>query len=305
MKLLDILNLTDPTECTIVPSIGGRPTRPTDIELGVAVTVGVVAISSTGDIVAVSDQRVSHSDQHFPSEEGAIKTRPITADNKIWVTFAADDMQYVPIILRELRLSLAATKDRSVKSIREASANSYATAREKILISRSLSAIGYSSIKEFMKESRHDLGDKMYDRMFMEVSRFNPNVHLIVFGSSDSGPFMFQLENPGWCSEYSWQGYSAVGSGQNLALGALRQKPISFDTDKLVFHILDAKFSAEYASYVGKSTYAVIAKHDGSTVVLRDDDIARLREISDTLRSMPPPQNAIDIIARTINATAS
>ena len=116
----------------------------------------------------------------------------------------------------------------------------------------------------FLKH-RTELGDALYERLFLEISKVEVGFDLLVFGYHEEYPRIFIVSNPSsdnsshvtYCDEF---GFGVIGDGYLMAestLYALKQKS---DTSLAVtlYNVLCAKFAAETATDVGRETFAEV-----------------------------------------------
>lgn len=277
--------------------------HPTTAELGLDVTVGIAANSIPyGHIVAVSDQQISYTDGFFPPlEKGSRKILQIAPMKRWFLAFAADDVTVMQQLLTRIIDDLRSIDkhDYDAQWVRGAICKAYFDVRVSQFTMRHLSAIGYSSFEDFKRDGLQELGKDEHQKHMVAFYQFDLGVELLVFGfSKDMRPVIFSVGNPGKHTDWNWQGYSAVGSGTYLALGALRQKPLNFGVDELVYRLLDAKFVAEASSTVGSTTTLIVLRYDGEVRELHEREIGKIKEVWEEKRKEPPPAEAMNVIQK-------
>jgi hypothetical protein len=83
-----------------------------------------------------------------------------------------------------------------------------------------------------------------------------------------------------------------------MATAALRRKKLPYSLEETVYRVLDAKFSAETAPGVGKSTSLLLIDKNGKDNSIGYGSLDAIKEIwRETLRE-PEPQKALDIISQ-------
>lgn len=272
-----------------------RRRAPTRAELGLDVTIGIVAIAGNS-VVAVSDQRFSYYDVFPPTERGANKIIQITADASWFIAFAATDISLFVPLIRKIRGDLVATphETRTLDDVQRVTADAYADVRIQQFVAQHLTAIGYRDFQVFQKEGYHDLGKDEHARHMEALYKFDLGVEIIVFGYTDkNSPRLFKVCNPGRAIECAWEGYAAVGSGTYLALGALRQKAIPYTLVGTIYRVLEAKFVAEAASHVGKSTNVLVLHPNGTSAEMTEAEIGKVRAIWQKMQAKLIPHEAI------------
>lgn len=272
--------------------------RPTSAELlGLDVTIGIVALAWP-HFVAVSDQRVSFDDFHPPTERGARKI--IRISENYHAAFAATEISNFKRVVSKIMEALSPYKgepDRvSCEKVMQFASDCYSEALREEFAARHLAQLGYSSVEQFRREGHSELGSQEYGKYLTALARFDLGVEIIVFGHHRGLPRLFSVVNPGRVEELNWAGYAVVGSGSTLALGSLRRKPLSTLVDEAVYRVLEAKFTAEGARDVGKTTTVVVLNGDGEMKEMPVEEIDAIRAIWERTQAEPVPTDAIEII---------
>jgi len=275
-----------------------RERKPTPAELGLTVTVGIVALSqSEGCFVAVTDQMLSYSDVFQAVDQGAKKTLKIAED---WhMNFAATDVTVVPRIFFAIRSSLRPLSDvrLTTEQVQRAVETAYKEVFHAHFVETHLARFGYSSMDEFRREGRKDLDDDFSDYL-TKLAKYDLGVELTIFGFNDSGrPRLFEVVNPGRIVHIAVQGFSVVGTGYNMAVHSLRRKPLPHSSDELIYRALEAKFSAETATGVGPSTTAVVVTKDAA-YQMPDEDIEAIKQVWKATLTEPTPSAALEVIGK-------
>lgn len=273
--------------------------RPTPAELGLNVTVGIVAVSLEDRcFVAVSDQRLSYQDLYPATDRAARKT--MQCHDNWHITFAADDVSVVTPVFQKLAIALKpfkAANPPSTTDVREAAEKAYADTLRGEFVAHHLVQFGFKSIDEFRVKGLKQLGKRNFTHFRKQLSEFRlGGLELIVFGFDQEGrPRLFEVHHPGRIVHVAVQGYSVVGSGYSMAVASLRRKPMLMKTQDLVYRLLEAKFSAE--STVGRATTAMIVTQNDARH-MSEDDIAAIRAIWENTLNEPTPDEAVAAIVR-------
>jgi 20S proteasome alpha/beta subunit len=297
-----ILNLTDPTESAYRFVDGGgsdrERRRPTSAELGLDVTIGIVALTVPDDyIVAVSDQMISYADFFPAADQGAMKVLQI-ADNW-YMSFAGDTSAFKRVaieLIRRLKPLNNGMLDRD--AVAQMASETYADVLHAEFAARNLLQIGYRNVDEFRKDGRQELGPDVFAEHLQKLAEFDLGVELIVFGYCKGRSRVFQVFNPGRFDMGPVEGYAAVGSGYYMAMGSLRQRPLLRSLEDVIYRLLEAKFSAETAAGVGRCTTLVIINRDGDKREMQASDIEEIRKVWEATRAAPIPTEAFDIISK-------
>ena len=272
----------------------------TSADWGLSVTIGIAAVADTGHIVAVSDQRISFYDQFPAIEKGMRKLRQITADGRWFLAFAAGDIPPVVPLVRRITSAVNGLKphERDINDIMTKASDAYSETREQTFADGYLRAIGYRTFDMFRKEGLKDLGKDEHHRHMMELHHFNLDVELIIFGHDNQDVArIFEVRNPGKASDLTWRRYAAVGSGRDLALGSIAQRPLPLDWPDIVYRLLGAKFVSEDARDVGKTTTAiVVAPERGGFHEFSENEISNIRAEWKREQAIPTPKAALKVI---------
>jgi hypothetical protein len=264
------------------------------------VTIGIVGIGYTGHFVAVSDHRISFYDALPPIEKGVAKLRQISADGKWFLAFAAEEIPRAMLLISKIRRSVNGlrSEQRDMTLLMSNAANDYSDVRDQVFADTYLRSIGYRDLATFKQEGFKDLGKDEHQKHMMELHKFDLGVEMIIFGYDDQGAArMFELHNPGRPSEVTFRRYAAVGSGRDLAWGSIAQRPLSLEWQDIAYRLLGAKFVAENARDVGKTTTAVVVAPDmGGAHEFSENEIEQVRQAWAREQSQPTPEAALGVI---------
>lgn len=241
-------------------------------------TVCIAAIAEYEDIVTVTDKKLSKG--FYSSEDASIKRRSLVGDWAAMLSGKIEQFQgFVPVFDELIGNKLTPRID-EVTAMLTIAYQKFAQqlAAEKILGRFDL------DVPSFLK-CRPDLGDVLYERLFLEISKVEVDFDLLVFGYHEEYPRIFIVSNPNadnpshvtYCDEF---GFGVVGDGYLMAestLYALKQKS---DTSLAVtlYNALCAKFAAETATDVGKQTFAEVFRDAHTAVEIPQTFIRQVRK---------------------------
>lgn len=241
-------------------------------------TVCIAAVAELEDIVTVTDKKLSKG--FYSSEDASIKTQFLIGD---WATMLAGKIEqfqgFLPVFYGALGNNFHPRFD-DVAGLLTTAYQKFTQqlATEKILGKFDL------DVPTFLK-CRPELGDALYERLFLEISKVEVGFDLLVFGYHEEYPRIFIVSNPGadnpshvtYCDEF---GFGVIGDGYLMAestLYALKQKS---DTSlaTTLYNCLCAKFSAETATDVGKETFAEVHRDAHTAVEIPQAFIRQVRK---------------------------
>jgi hypothetical protein len=271
--------------------------RPSPAEMGEVVTIAIVALTApSGHFVSVSDQMISHDDILPADERGLIKALQIS---KNWsVAFAANRIENVIPLLDRVRSKI----ERPANNIEARKVQEYFTASiaEMIRVDffyRRLARYGYRDLDMFRRQGRDELGDHFFD-LCRELDNEELGVECIIYGYETGGydPQIFEINGKGQIIDRMALRYAVVGSGYWMASASLKRKPLSMDFDPIVYRTLEAKFSAETASGVGRPTTVYFKRPDEHDFMMPYSEIEKIREIWQGKMREPEPEESAEIV---------
>jgi hypothetical protein len=276
-----------------------------DAELGLNVTIGIAAITRPdGHIVATTEGMISSND-YFQAVDG--RTFKIKAFVDRWaMVFSGDANLFLPILEKskdEHLQSLNYELD-SVNHIQDIVSNVYREFFDKEFTATYLSRFGFKNIAEFRTNGLCQFGEKRFYEICNCIDEFDLKISLLCFGfSSDNIPHIFEVQNPGRVISHDFMQYGVIGSGFYMAMASLRRRHLTGNLEETIYRVLEAKFSAETASGVGKSTLLVTIDKDGNLGTVDRNEIEKIRKIWEKTLLEPAPRDAVEIISRTTAVT--
>jgi hypothetical protein len=180
-------------------------------------------------------------------------------------------------------------------------AKAYSSIFHKEFVTTHLRRYGYKSIEDFRREGRNDLGDHFID-LCVKLDLFDLyQTSFLFFGHDDQkNPKIFQIDNPGYVIDQNALKFAVIGSGDNMAMASLRwPPPLSFLLEDTIYRLLEAKFSAETASGVGRTTTVVLRNREGRIAMLSRSEIDEIRKIwKREVADVPSPPTAIELLEK-------
>ena len=149
-------------------------------------------------------------------------------------------------------------------------------------------------------EGRDDLGDH-FAELCLELGRFDLGTSFLLFGHDhQKHGKLFQIESPGRVFDQNAIKFSVIGSGHDMAMASLRwPPPLNFLLEDTIYRLLEAKFSAETATGVGKRTTVVLRNNDGRVALLPHAEIEEIRRIwRKEVADIPSPPAAIQLLEK-------
>ena len=259
-------------------------------------TVGIVAITKDKrHIVVAGDRMLSHGDIIQATDDAALKASRIS---KAWgLTFAGDATHFVPIVKRAIDSIQDVLEHHSNTEIEDAAAKAYRQESEKRFVSENLGPLGYASIAEFKSKGLEELGEAIFCSQLEKIGKFDLGIDLLVYGFDKiKTPYIFQVSNPGVITNHNLLGCAAIGSGIYMATAALRRRPPKGDLETTIYRMLEAKFSSETATGVGRATTLLVTDSEGKSHFLHDDAIENIRASWFETTQRPDPEPAIKLL---------
>lgn len=242
-------------------------------------TIGIAAITDDAKyIIVAGDRMLSHGDIIQAADDAALKARRVA---KKWgITFAGDSAKFMPILGRTFRhlQSDDFECDYSEKEIRDALLCAYREELEQLTVSCFLGRLGYPTVAEFLQRGLAELGEGYFQGLLRKIESVDLGITILAHGFDGiSAPYIFQISNPGIYTSHELLGCAAIGSGLYMATASLRQRPPNGSLETAIYRVLEAKFSSETASGVGRATTLFVQQANGNTFFLSESFIEAVR----------------------------
>jgi hypothetical protein len=141
-----------------------------------------------------------------------------------------------------------------------------------------LARFGFHDVADFRRNGFAEMGKDLYGEYADSLARFDLGLELLAYGFGPQGqPYLLEVMNPGVVECHNLRRFAAIGSGSLMAL-------------------LDAKFSSETARDVGKKSFVITMRGDGTYSAMAQAEIEAVREIWEQELMRPNPSDAMDII---------
>jgi hypothetical protein len=270
-------------------------------ELGLDVTIAMAAITKPdGYIVTVSDRMISYDNVTQAEDNAALKAAKIA--ERWGIMFSANDARlFMPLTDKIIaKMGKASGNDRTyhLDVVKQCVMEAYQEMFDVEFSAAFLSRLGIPSVREFRKNGFTELGSDVHKEVYRELSKFDLGIQLLVHGYDlINQPHIFEVDSPGRIRDHDILGYAVIGSGYWMASASLRRRPLSRELYPTIYRLLEAKFSAETATGVGKATTAIIFGPNSEFASTHPDIIADVREV--WLGTLKPdaPKAAIQLIA--------
>jgi hypothetical protein len=293
------MHLTKPIDSHYFP-VRRERARSISADFGFDVTICIAAATKSGmadgHIVTVSDRMISATDDSVQATE-ALKARKIS---KTWaLMFEGDGNLFLPIVAEIKKKFGDFDKVHDFATVQSTVCEVYRTMLDIQCSSEYLSRYGLASISEFRKFGLSNFGEKFYD-ICKWIDGYDLRINILIYGFDQNGlPHIFDISNPGVVTNHDLLGYAAIGSGETMAMASLRRKQLPYDLNKVVYRLLEAKFSAETASGVGESTTLFTMRSDGKDKSIGYGSIGEIKKI--WKRELErEPDDALDIISKLV-----
>jgi len=262
-------------------------------------TIAIAAVTGSGEhIVTTSDRMISYEGGVIQAaDEGALKSRKIA---KKWgAMFAAENINlFLPIVLAAQEyLKARDNEEHDLHVVQDAMVTAYSNSFDAEFTSRFLNRYNLASISAFRNTGLAQFGADRFQLICERIDQFDLGITLVVYGfDGQKRPHIFQVSNPGTITNHDLLQEAVIGSGFYMATASLRRKRPPYDLNEMIYRLLEAKFSAETAPGVGKSTVLFTMSVDGKDGSIGIGSIEKIRTIWAKTLQEPPPQEAMKII---------
>jgi hypothetical protein len=276
--------------------------RPTPSELGCDVTIAIAAITiPDGDIVTVSDRMISYDDIAQAEEHAGFKNRQLTPYFGLMFS-ATNAALFRPILQNATSRLIAKGLRHSLTCVKQEVCAAYNDIFDREFSGHFLSRLKISNIEEFRQHGLKELGSDVFMDIYRELSRFDLGIQLICYGfDEEDKSYLFEVNNPGHAIDHDR--YAVTGSGYWMALASLRRKRLFFHLESTIYRLLEAKFSAETATGVGRPTLLITMNSEGKIGFMHEQDIDQIRAIWDGTLKFPDPHDALTLIKQSSAVT--
>jgi hypothetical protein len=263
------------------------------------VTIAIAAITKPENvIVCVADRMISFGDE-LPAQDNAT-LKAIRLNTQWELAWAANDVNLIEPIVAIARKHINDTHRWDGPDAARIVAEAYSDILHKDFVAKYLARFGYRDMEQFRTEGRDDLGNR-FDNLCVELGRFSLGAAFILFGhDKQNEPKLYEIEDPGRVIDKNLLRYAVIGSGYQMARATLQwPPPLTYMLEDTIYRLLEAKFFAETATGVGKTTTVILRNREGRVTLLSREDIGKIRKIWETeVANVPTPHTAIELLAK-------
>jgi len=302
-----IIHLTQHEERVTLPlicsdGISEPSRRPTPDDWGLNMTV-CIAVKTKDSIVAVCDEMLSHS--IISGDRAAFKFRRL---HDRWFTLFATsrDAGIIDPLTSKLRAELRSLPENTLDKVGNACASAFA-AELREQITRAILSRYNLTIEQFLQNGLQYFGPVLFGEIREEIDQYTIGVELLIGGFDDAGEsHIFTVTDRGVIQYRDVVQKWAIGSGAWTAIGVLMRDPLLsfFTLDHVIYVACQAKFLAETALGVGKSTQAFVFHKDGNAQLYQDDKLRPIKALWESEGQAPIPYEALKAINDLITQNA-
>jgi 20S proteasome alpha/beta subunit len=170
--------------------------------------------------------------------------------------------------------------------------------RKRIAEDSILSKYGMS-LQEFISQGRGAFGDTAFEGIKYALEAIEIDVQFLVCGFSPGGiPSIFSIDDQCLPKFYQKMGFHAIGTGDVVAMGML-YNTLSWDTssvEETIYRVMEAKFVAETAPGVGKTTVVQLLNDSGIGPIFTNRAISPIKIIWEKKGRPKLPKNALEAV---------
>jgi hypothetical protein len=233
---------------------------------GRKVTVCIAVLcDSRSRIITVSDMKTSFSGL-YSADEMSLKVKALVHN---WLVLrAGNDITDANPIIERARSILAGQADPTPRAVVAALHKAHQERHCEQVESQVLAKYGLT-LSAFLKDGKKKLTEQIFNQIGEAISRVSLSLEFLVTGFDSLGEgHIFHVTGDQKPANYDDVGFWAIGTGAEGAFNALafhvgRTHLSAYGPwEHAVYCACDAKFRAEAASDVGKSTFLTISQHD-------------------------------------------
>jgi hypothetical protein len=219
-------------------------------------TVCIAALADVGQsLVLACDGKLSA--ESFSADDVAMKMYPLTPQQFQWWALVAGSIAHVIPVLERAEHKLIHLTDASNtrETVERAVLESYQEVRKQLAEDEVLSPVGMSW--ELLSAS-----PSLMPTVSEKLAQVNLGCEFLIAGFDWSGSgYISSIANPGTVKNHNMCGYEAIGTGSYSALAALMHHSVNQEMGlaRVLYHVCEAKFMAESADGVGKTTHVKVA----------------------------------------------
>ena len=244
-------------------------------------TICIAAICERGgSIVAAFDRMITWPRLSTAADNIGFKFDVL---DKHWFALVAGDMASVDPITDIVRESIVKHRNKgthlSVRHLESYFSDAYVQMRKSTAETGVLGVYGLT-MEQFI-QGRKLLGEQVYQDLYNKIEGIECGCEFLVAGFDDSSiAEIFQVHGNGMTSRQTRTSFAAIGSGLHHALSSLTFNAYSPEStsEEAAYLVSQAKFMAESAPGVGRTTLIMYFKLEGSMGVKTDEGCASIRD---------------------------
>jgi hypothetical protein len=266
----------------------------------VCIAIAYRKIPPDDQLILVTDNRVAFGD--FSGEHLSIKS------SALWhgwtVMFAGNDVEHAEPILRAAKKSMQSLAKKSGRVIQPEEAvaivdAAYSKQLQKQIENKILRKHGFN-IETFQRIGRLRCTPEVYAKTCEKIDKEKLSLRFLVCGHDERrGTHIWVVDGENAPASYNSIGFWAIGSGGPAALNRIALYLSRYQEFKsledVIYVAVTAKFAAEGASDVGRSTFRVINRHwahDVDSIPIDDMAVDAIRASWDAHGIPPVPDIA-------------
>lgn len=237
-------------------------------------TICIAGIAENKKIIAFTDKMLTIGAPVKTAFEISENNKAIKLADKVVAMFAGDVLK-ANAILKLAKLNIV-NSDIGVEAVAEIVQKAYKEQWVKDIEEALLQRFGLDR-KTFVNKQK-ELEVELVKNINNTIGTYNMDVQIIVTGIEKTEPRIFKIENPGIKQAQDSIGYCCIGSGTQHATFSLIESKYnpSFNEEKSIHAILQAKKRAQYDPGVGQLTDIVIINNE--YVKIKEDKIKLIDE---------------------------
>ena len=255
-------------------------TNPADWGWKVSVCIALLC-ENRKKLVCITDQKTSFggfSAEYFTNKIGIIE--------RTVILYAADHADHAFSILDYARDILQGMKHKTPRKIAQAVNDAYEVQLNLEIESRVLRRYKFT-VDSFREKGKKLCTEVVYNKICEKIADVEIKASFLVCSFDDKGDcHIYSAGNEEAIKNYGDAGLWAIGTGQPSALAALsfqidkqRFMPVYGPLQKCLYVGLDAKFMAESAEGVGRSTFVFVVEKDKDPLFMDDESIEAIRKM--------------------------
>ena len=222
-------------------------------------TVCIAAIAAESKaIVCIADRALTFAGATASTETDSGVTKIVDIPSTNWCAmFSGDDLTFPERVLRLLNADVLRqgrngwNRDRIEQAVKSAFEKCWENAVEDHVLKPKLLSI--ASFTANPRDARLAADSQYLSVLAEEIANYRHNCSMIFCGFDEVGPHIFVASAPSQIDSYDWQGFQAIGAGEETARNHLiwseydKNDPL----DSVLYDVFNAKVATEVLQGVG------------------------------------------------------